>query len=197
MQCLRESSEHPPRLVYYLFFFLFQPPPAAYWSSQAKDWIWAGAVTYTTAAAMPDPSLGAPERGLNRRSHRETSWIINPLYHSRNSISIFFKKRRNWGSEHVSNLLNSHRRCQSQDSNPRLPCPKAEIFYTLYLTVPPPAYSWGNWKGQKLPAQGHAASKWQKKGSLEPQFSRYSLLFVVIHILLYLNITKVYKASTV
>ena len=28
--------------------------PAAYGSSQARDWIWATAMTYTTAAAMLD-----------------------------------------------------------------------------------------------------------------------------------------------
>ena len=38
-----------------LLFFSFSATPVAYASSQARDLIWAAAVTYATAAAMLDP----------------------------------------------------------------------------------------------------------------------------------------------
>ena len=40
---------------FFFFFFFFMTAPAAYGSSRARDWIWAPAVTYIIAVAMPDP----------------------------------------------------------------------------------------------------------------------------------------------
>ena len=41
--------------VQFLFFFFLMAAPMAYGSSQARDWIRAAAMTFTTAAATLDP----------------------------------------------------------------------------------------------------------------------------------------------
>ena len=38
--------------------------PMAYGSSQVKDWIWATALTYTTAMAIPDPLTRCAGQGI-------------------------------------------------------------------------------------------------------------------------------------
>ena len=71
-----------------LFCFLMATP-AAFGSSWARDWIWAAAVTYSTAAAMLDPSPTALGWGWNPHLYSNTScrsWILNPLCHSENSF---------------------------------------------------------------------------------------------------------------
>ena len=42
-------------ILFAFFFFIFLAAPKSYGSSQAKDQIWAEAVTYATAAATSDP----------------------------------------------------------------------------------------------------------------------------------------------
>ena len=76
------------------FFFLFSPPlaePTAYESEQPRDRIEAAAVTYVAAAATwilnPVPDWGANPCLPNNPRH--CSWILNPLYHSRNSLFFF------------------------------------------------------------------------------------------------------------
>lgn len=56
------------------FFFLAEP--TAHGSSQARDWIWATAVTYTTAAATPN--LQSTVQG----------WALNPSYRKDNAGSL-------------------------------------------------------------------------------------------------------------
>ena len=49
------STTIPPKhFSYIFFFFIFMAIPTAYGSSWARDWIWAPADTWTTAAAMLD-----------------------------------------------------------------------------------------------------------------------------------------------
>ena len=47
-----ENATLARNFCFFLFFFVFF---FAYGSSWARDWIWVAAVTYTEAAAMPDP----------------------------------------------------------------------------------------------------------------------------------------------
>ena len=76
------------------FFFFFLGLTHDIWKFQARDQIWAAAVTYATAAAsgILNPLI-ALRLGLNMHlcsylSH--CSWILNPLNHSRNSGIFFF-----------------------------------------------------------------------------------------------------------
>ena len=74
------------------FCLFLMAAPMTYGSSWAKNWIWAVAATYTTASAMPDPLTHCTGHGLNPCLCSELShfdWILNPLHHSRNSLSKF------------------------------------------------------------------------------------------------------------
>ena len=70
--------------------------PVVYWSTQAREWIQATAVTYATAAAMPDPSIYCTKPEIETMPHSDLSQgsqILNPMGHRRNSkYSIFYTK---------------------------------------------------------------------------------------------------------
>ena len=70
------------------FFCLFGTAPAAYGSSQARDWIRAAAVTYTTAVAMWDHHCARP--GTETVLPQRQCWTLNPVHHSRNFLSCYF-----------------------------------------------------------------------------------------------------------
>ena len=59
--------------VYVYIFFSFLAAPTAYGNSQVRDQIWAGAVTFATAAAMPDPRPTALGWGWNKPDHQPTA----------------------------------------------------------------------------------------------------------------------------
>ena len=67
--------------------------PTACGSSWARDWIWAAAETYATAAATPDPLTHCGIPGI-KPTHLCSnpscnSWIPNPQCHSGNSAVYF------------------------------------------------------------------------------------------------------------
>ena len=57
-------------ILYFLFFFM--TAPTACGSSQPRDWIPATAVTYATAAGLPDPLAHCAKLSLNPPHHRGT-----------------------------------------------------------------------------------------------------------------------------
>ena len=61
----------------------------AYGSSQAKDRIQATAQTYAAAESMPDPLTHCirQQTDLGYSDPSSCRWILNPLYHFRNSLS--------------------------------------------------------------------------------------------------------------
>ena len=64
----------------------------AYGSSWARDWIWATAVTYTTAATVWDPLTHYTRLGSNLHlcsNPSRYSQIFNPIRHDRNSCHFF------------------------------------------------------------------------------------------------------------
>ena len=80
-------------LITWITVFFFMAASVVYRSSPARDQIQATAVTYTTAATMPDPLTHCSRPGSNSCLHRDLnccSWILNPLRHGRNSKKIFF-----------------------------------------------------------------------------------------------------------
>ena len=73
------------------FFFSFRAIPMAYGSSQARDWIWATAMTYTAAAANSDPLTHCLRWNLLLHSNPSCcNQVLNPLCHSRNSWILIF-----------------------------------------------------------------------------------------------------------
>ena len=84
-------------LLLFFFFFFLMAASVVYGSSWVRDWIWATAVTYATAAAKPDPLTSAPVQGLNLRLHSDLSycsWILKSLCHNVNSMLLFFKENK-------------------------------------------------------------------------------------------------------
>ena len=94
------TTSPPPLFIYlfihsFIYLFIFMATPMAYESSQVRDWIWATAVTYATAAAMPDPLTYCTRPGIEPHLHsslRCCSQILNPPCHSGNSFSFYFFK---------------------------------------------------------------------------------------------------------
>ena len=81
------------------FFFFLMATPTAYGSVQARDQIWATAVTYTAASGMPDPLIHCPGQRLNPHLHNNLSCcsgILNPQHHSGNSYYIFLTIQLWW-----------------------------------------------------------------------------------------------------
>ena len=80
------------KITYNIFVFLMAKP-VAHVSSQARDRIWATAVTYAAAVAKPDPLTHCTGPGSENTclpsdlSHH--NWILNPLHHGGNSNDIF------------------------------------------------------------------------------------------------------------
>ena len=72
--------------------------PTAYGSSEARDWIWATATTYATAAAMQDPLTHDARPGSNWHLHSDqaASQILNPLSYSKDSQThfLFFHNKK-------------------------------------------------------------------------------------------------------
>ena len=67
--------------------------PQVYGSSQAKDRIWAAAVNYVIAAAMPDPLTCCTGPGSNLYLYSDPSGcsqIISLLSRTKNSICAMF-----------------------------------------------------------------------------------------------------------
>ena len=77
--------------LFVCFIIFFMATPLACGSSQARDWIWAAAVSYTAAVAMPDTlthcaKLGTAHTPLQQAS--SYSRILNPLCDSENSWAL-------------------------------------------------------------------------------------------------------------
>ena len=76
-----------------IFLFCFMAVPASCGSSRVRDWIRVTAVTYAATVSMLHPSTHAADRRSNPYLHSYLnccSWILNPLYHSRNSKKYIF-----------------------------------------------------------------------------------------------------------
>ena len=79
--------------ISFFFFnvFKFMVTPMAYGGSRAREWIGAIALTYATAAAIPDPLTHCVRLGIEPMPpQRLCSQILNSLHNSRNSWDFAF-----------------------------------------------------------------------------------------------------------
>ena len=87
-------------------------------SSQARDWIWAAALTYTIAVAMPAPLTQCTGWGSNLwlcsdLSH--CSRILNPVHHKGTPVCLFLKTGSIWVRERKQDW--SRERKKSKEEN--------------------------------------------------------------------------------
>ena len=76
-----------------LLFLFSMTTPAAYGSAWAGDWTWASAVTYTTAAATPNPSTHCMGMGIKPKplqGPEPVQLIPDSPHHSGTSFPFFF-----------------------------------------------------------------------------------------------------------
>ena len=75
------------------FFFFCDDCTRGIWKFPARDWIWATAVIYTTAAAISDPLTHGTRPGIEPASPQplsRCSQSFNSLHHRENSLISYF-----------------------------------------------------------------------------------------------------------